>query len=306
MAIINCPNCGKICNTQDALNCYMCNADLTAAAISKRRSPKPSFGTYAKLGLGLVVLIAGWFGVSTLLEWKSERARILAERKDADAVASFDYLKFENDENAIENALKHLPARFSFKPPTAELFQKELAATMAYKDTLAYKRERRDGGIQTVTKHLVSNDPITRERASEITQGGIPKGGNVYEYRERVFENVETRTVNSHKILDLKLIDFSYVKAPGDLLVCFVRYEVKTAVFQTNTETVQEYRPSDPAKPDQPKPIGNRIRDDVATENAKFEFKEGRWYLSTTGISDLEKLKQVNELKASAKAAPPK
>ena len=337
MATITCSNCRRITTSDPGANCPRCNAVLSVTPNPNiglqippflRQIQLPSFLNPIRIGAGILILIVGWFGITFLFEWKAERSRKTAEQKQASLVANFDYVTFNNDERAVENALKVMPTIFNLKPPIVDPIRQYLTDTISQKDYTATKKDYIDDGTREVTTQLKNyGSPgavIGSVGSAVMTSGSAPGGTYDYKYKVKAVKTITTDTRNTNQILDLKILDFSYVKAPGKKLVCFVRYEVTTGVFQyvsSDKDTSNPIRsgfpgaksapynakpePIDPLKP-WSKPIGNKIKDIVGVENARFEMEDGKWVMKVTGISESDKVKQIDELKTGAKIAPQK
>lgn len=309
MSIIKCLNCGKISNSEAEVICLRCNADLSAsrlAASQKKYSPSmPGWVDPKKLIIGAVVLIVAVVGFKALWSWKADRARANEEKKQLEMSANFDNLRFDNNEAAINNALKMVPAKFNVQPPDPEKFKADLSAEIAKKDHDNYTSTNRQTGTYDYTQKLqptYNQGSLTyMQPGGGMTTTGGP-GPTSVTMKMKAFEKVETKYANKYVLMDLSVTDFNYVKAPGEKLVCFVKYSAKTGQFQSSS-TVQPWNPTQPASPSNPN-LGTKIKDWTATENARYEYEEGKWTLKTAGISELDKMRQIDELKAAAKGSP--
>ena len=116
----------------------------------------------------------------------------------------------------------------------------------------------------------------------------------------RSFEKVGTIHRHRFSILDLALIDYNYVKARGDKLVCFIKYSIRTGQFSSSIKE----NALDSVKPTETGP-DTKVKDWTATENARYELENNKWVIKESGISELGKLRQIDELKASAASAQP-
>jgi len=264
----------------------------------------PAGLTPAKIGAAAVVLIVGLLAIDFLWSWKTERAQRNAEKKQAEMAANFDYIRFDNEPAAIDKAFKLMPAKFNVKPPELEVFKAELSAELSKKNHDNYiSRQRQNGTYERKQQLMPTYNQGTVTHMGSGSGGTMTTGGpgpTSVTVQMKRFEEVQTKYANKYLVTDLSVADYNYVKAQGDKLVCFVKYSAKLGQFQTSN-TVQPYNPVQPRQAENTN-LGTKIKDWTVSENALYEYENNKWVLKEMGISDLDKLGRIDELKASAQA----
>jgi hypothetical protein len=222
---------------------------------------------FAVLALGLAA-----YGVTYFISQQREKARLEAEKKE---FAAFDMINFKTDADSVANAMKSLPPQFNQQPPYTDLIKRNVSEF----ESVQKKSER-------TAQPTLSSTVRFKNGSAQVP--GYSVTGN---------------TITTYSVIELQPLQFDYVKGAGNKLVCFVTYQARLGVFQRAADLNKDFQ--HPALKQQApyvsKDPGKKVGEREVRETARYDFENGSWVFKDAGISDINRLKEIDQVRIEAK-----
>lgn len=210
------------------------------------------------------LLLGGTAAVVTYFILQQREKAVIASEKQQ--FAGFDTINFKADAGSVDAAVKTLPDGFRINPPNIDTIKRN------------------------VDEFESSNQKSEKSAVTGLSSRFDRKGSQSVGYK-----------ITSSSLIDLEPLQFDYVKAPGNRLVCFILYRAKLGILETGASPLQ--MPLDPVtrKPLGRKLEGKKVGEREVTETARYDYENGMWTFNRAGISDLERMKQIDQIRIDAK-----
>jgi len=216
--------------------------------------------------LAFLILGAAALGATYFILQQREKAIITLEKKQ---FAGFDTLNFKADPDSVNAAVKTLPEQFQINPPNIDKI-----------------------------KGNVDEFESSKQKSEKTAVSGLSS-----RFDRKGSQSVGYKTTSS-SLIDLEPLQFEYVKAPGNKLVCFVLYRATLGILESSATSFP--MPLDPVtrRPLGQKAEGKKVGEREVKETARYDYENGMWTFKQAGISELERMKEIDQLRIAAKTSP--
>jgi hypothetical protein len=297
MKIIKCLKCGFISPIGESLSCKRCSNKLKSVNTAQQRTLK-ILNILSGIILCLLVVGITTYFINDYVSTQQEKARLELEKK---AYETFNEISFKADPDSINNALKLLPPQYnSPQPPDLNLVKGSVVGSISGKETITpIETSTRTKSIAKTEFRCNSGQVIGSVGGAVMSTGGC---GNYttgsYEIQEQHDDNPAVNFITTYSIVEIKPIQYDYVRGFGNKLVCFVTYEASMGAFK-RTQRQEELKINPIYR--KPKPIGNQIDQFTVKETAVYELEKGVWNFRKAGLKDVDRFKEISNVMIQAK-----